>query len=1683
MSLVAQQCIPQPSAKQQQKIHLPHLAHDPYLQECVQRSAQPFLHSSSISKKHSPSISCSPQVSVPNVANSFTHQPSFLLPSLSSVHQLNNSYTNMCPNVNTNVLPPPRSYYVVSWVPRALPEVVQLIKDIPSEEERCLINEHFELGMLVMRRCGVQNPEEIKCLLDGFREGTTRLSLKDQSSKITTTTESRNHHDNQHHSEETTGYSSSVCCTPTVERRRLLIFFNDHRASRPWVLCPAKHCIKSARTTGKVKGRVKILQYDQRSSSVRIPKLFMDCLSDFLTRDHYVFATFCPQQKYTDHELHWFGVSDRCNGAGNEYGGDAVFQELLEEHDTKGSHRIWPFEDYIIFSNSQAKILAVFKKKQPLLTLYRNKWLSGKETLAKNSVNSSLGLNSYMRPVSPNDVTELHTTLMDNKIPNGMSDSLRNHSVPCHSMIQKNNKDMSHSYQDTLNNSNLCISHPLVKDNSMCLKRSPNQTSDSGLGNQRGNSKNQLTSRLNENLGSCRNHSADNILTKEEFLQSEALSMNQRDYKKVKLQIDDNSENLSSTSSRNSSFSSHRDASNDNKKSRKRRRRHQCKTKMSNNKNQTFPFKYESVNNVQNCDSSVEHSCQQSSRHERSICQSMQLKPNFRYTIPRVSKCVSQNETANFLPYSNANCSRYSGNETSKLITDTMSQFYTEKSISDQNNPLESGSDHITMHGQDHLLHMEQMSSLSNANNMMNVGHNLTNGSRCNNLGFQVTSDENINHTVSYNHTGSSLPSPISPITTCDIVEQAEKAEAVLIKVMTSVLAHLEPLEESENIDLNLVYQNVACTTTSDLQSILQRSSRVANFSPMSKFNTSTSLSSSMNGKKKKTLRSSQFKKCLIEDDFKTDQKFNKMPNDMASFTDYPSHIGTKNDFQQDSSNEGHSLGYHKKTHSDISDLTGYQEDDERKGSEKLLVKQGFSYVNEERSQKSCSATKKDQNNGESIDCVHPSTDTSSIMSVTTTSSSMTSGTETVVDENCSTTWFPTALSEEFLGKSNLDKSVMGYKPESKQCRTKSDITINGSYDKEAKHRRKMMGLPCEVNAVLYHDLVRQFLSRVAYGLDHPPLPQKRIPDTVKRVVTKIVTDTIREINLALLSSSLKCYSETQIPTYLTSNNSLHSGIDQNNFSQFPNHSDNGTHSPLLHSPNVSSSLRESPSVSTQPLPNCWTASSHDINMSSTLNSTSGFSSQLDFQPNSDVTKNLNVGVPIYNSNTYDNIGSNLRLCSNSTTQHLNFPCYLNGEMLMPPLMPTFYMPSTKNLLLDGSGTETFDCMGSTQLSTNADSSLPMCSKPHYNAEEVNNFSQMRNNCTVYSKTVNNHNFFLGASSTSSSHSHFGAEDGMEQIPLGTRESVLQHKYLDAGIRDPSLFFSEKMDPELMDKHMLSSTASTTSSFLLDSYPEISSPLLFGEYINRATGGNSNSDISKTNMSPACDYLECMTHDNSCHTFESQVENGAVSSSDLKGHVNGGANENIHNFNGFQSCDEPQNEKSTIGMAYKENDIHQNKSETLVNQTCFKEGSTDSEEPHSNKFPSMFHPQTKMFLVQCQKTSDHPIHTRDETMFCCPKPSLQNAFENAAEKSHVTFHDDVLQTECMKRDLSDNHVSICQEKKSQFLFQQPNFYSIHSTRDDCTGSEKCNALSENQQNDAQVLFQNESNNLSKTDSQ
>jgi hypothetical protein len=622
-------------------------------------------------------------------------------------------------------------------------------------------------------------------------------------------------------------------------------------------------------------------------------------------------------------------------------------------------------------------------------------------------------------------------------------------------MLQKNIKDMSHPYQDVLHKSNLCISHPLVKDNNISLKRSPNHISESGLGNQHGNVKNRLTNLLNENVGNCENHAADEIVTKEEFLQSEILTMNQQDCKKVKLQMDDNSENLSSTSSRNSSFSSHRHASNDMKRSRKRRRRHQSKTKMSNHKNQTFSYNYETVHNVSNCDLSMEHNCQQSSLHESTICQSIELKPTFCYTMPQFSKCVPQNEAANFHSYTNTNGSQYSNNETPKLFTDAMSQFYTEKSIADQNNPQESSSEHLNIHGQNHLLHMESMSSLSNSSNMMNIGHSGTNGSTCNNLRFQGASDENINHTLSFNHTVGCLPSTMGPIPTCDIVEQAEKAEAVLIKVMTSVLAHLEPLEESANIDLNSVYQSVARTTTSsDLQSILQRGSIVTNFPPISKFNPSTSLSSNMNAKKKKASRGSQFKKCLMDNDFKTEQKLNKASNDLPSFTDYPSHIGIKNDLQQDSSNEGNSLGYHKKAHSDISDLTGFHEDEERKENEKLLVKQGFSYMNDESSQKECSATKKEQNGGESIDCVHPSTDTSSIMSVTTTSSSMTSGTETIVDENCSTTWFPTALSEELLGKSNLDKNVMNYKPESKQCRSKSDITINGNYEKDAKHRR-----------------------------------------------------------------------------------------------------------------------------------------------------------------------------------------------------------------------------------------------------------------------------------------------------------------------------------------------------------------------------------------------------------------------------------------------------------------------------------------------------------------------------------------------------------------------------------------------------------------------------------------------------
>lgn len=250
------------------------------------------------------------------------------------------------------VLPPPRSYYVVSWVPRALPEVVQLVKEIPNDAERSLINDHYELGMLVMRRCGVQNPEEIKCLLDGFREGTTRLAVKSN----------RNNNNNTELVQDGYWRHAGGAGPPVLERRKLLIFFNDHRASRPWVLCPAKHCIKSARTTGKVKGRVKIFQFDPRTCTAEVPKLFINCLADFMTADHYVFATFCPQQKYTDHELGWFDTSrKRFPG---ERGGDTVYRELLEDYDMKSAGRVWPFDDYIIFSNSQSKILGVFRKKQ-----------------------------------------------------------------------------------------------------------------------------------------------------------------------------------------------------------------------------------------------------------------------------------------------------------------------------------------------------------------------------------------------------------------------------------------------------------------------------------------------------------------------------------------------------------------------------------------------------------------------------------------------------------------------------------------------------------------------------------------------------------------------------------------------------------------------------------------------------------------------------------------------------------------------------------------------------------------------------------------------------------------------------------------------------------------------------------------------------------------------------------------------------------------------------------------------------------------------------------------------------------------------------------------------------------------------------------------------------------------------
>ncbi|KAH8581535.1 uncharacterized protein ELE39_001993 [Cryptosporidium sp. chipmunk genotype I] len=215
-----------------------------------------------------------------------------------------------------------RNFYIVDFICEIPVNIKTLFTKIVKESaEGSRILREFSLGSLAMRRSGNLAPTVIKCFFHSYRDGISRLQCK-----------SKRH-----------------------EGRPFLFVINETKLSRPWVFCPNVKCIKRAKSSGKLKGRIKVYEYCPGSDKIILSPRFLKCARGFLTSDYYFCATLCPQQKYADHESNFWG-EDFTTG----FGGNLIQETLTGETENGGSGLA--LADYILFCNSKHQFVATFRR-------------------------------------------------------------------------------------------------------------------------------------------------------------------------------------------------------------------------------------------------------------------------------------------------------------------------------------------------------------------------------------------------------------------------------------------------------------------------------------------------------------------------------------------------------------------------------------------------------------------------------------------------------------------------------------------------------------------------------------------------------------------------------------------------------------------------------------------------------------------------------------------------------------------------------------------------------------------------------------------------------------------------------------------------------------------------------------------------------------------------------------------------------------------------------------------------------------------------------------------------------------------------------------------------------------------------------------------------------------------------
>ncbi|OII77098.1 hypothetical protein cand_020800 [Cryptosporidium andersoni] len=330
---------------------------------------------------------------------------------------------------NKKLNPNERNFYIVDFISELSNNIQSLyLSELKKSPEMIFILKEYSLGSLAMRRSGSSCPVVIKCFFHSYRDGISRLQ----------------------------------CKTRRDEGRHFLFIINETKLSRPWVLCPNIKCIKRSKSSGKLRGRVKIYEYCVETDSIVLSPTFLKCANGFLTEDYYLCATLCPQQKYADHESNFWG-EDSVSG----FGGNKIQQNLACDAGNGSGGLV--LSDYILFCNSKHQFVATFKKSQCIIN---------SEVNYKEQGHLNIGTDNISYGMYGNHVEQALVRVMEQVL---RTLEQKSENIICDTQINENNSYNSNFIEASLDNSyvrNCCkvdYSNLYTTNDSITMQNANNQ--------------------------------------------------------------------------------------------------------------------------------------------------------------------------------------------------------------------------------------------------------------------------------------------------------------------------------------------------------------------------------------------------------------------------------------------------------------------------------------------------------------------------------------------------------------------------------------------------------------------------------------------------------------------------------------------------------------------------------------------------------------------------------------------------------------------------------------------------------------------------------------------------------------------------------------------------------------------------------------------------------------------------------------------------------------------------------------------------------------------------------------------------------------------------------------------------------------------------------------------------------